>query len=155
MSREAGFQVTKNIIQYQQEFIPQYRDSRGNFEGVSYRLGPAAPSPDPAARLLYNYYAGGDGFYGFDAAGRGDFKGDPHIDSELLKARAELDDNKRKAIIQEMQRYLAAKRYAMRWPGGANRLLTANSVVKNFNVFKGAGAPLTTVSYKDYWLDQA
>jgi ABC-type transport system substrate-binding protein len=155
MSREAGFQFTKNIIQYQQEFIPQYRDAKGNYDGISYRLGPAAPSPDPAARLIYNYYKGGDGFYGFDAAGRGDFSGDPHVDAELLKARAELDDAKRRTIIHEMQRYLGGKRYALRWPGGANRLLVANSMVKNFNVFRGAGAPLTIVGYKDYWLDQA
>jgi peptide/nickel transport system substrate-binding protein len=155
MSQEAGFQFTKNIIQYQQEFIPQYRDSKGNFEGISYRLGPAAPSPDPAARLIYNYYKGGDGFYGFDAGGRGDFSGDPHIDAELLKARGELDDARRRAIIHDLQRYLGGKRYNVRWPGGANRLLMANSAVKNFNVYRGAGAPLTIVGYKDYWLEQA
>jgi peptide/nickel transport system substrate-binding protein len=155
MSREAGFTFTKNIIQYQQEFIPQYRDSRGNFDGISYRLGPAAPSPDPAARLLYNYYSGGDGFYGFDAVGKGDFSGDPFLDREILKARGELDDNRRKAIVHDLQRYLGKARYAMRWPGGANRLLLASPAVKNFNVFKGGGAPLTVSSYPHYWLDES
>jgi ABC-type transport system substrate-binding protein len=154
MSTEAGFKFTKNIIQYQQEFIPQYRDGKGNFDGLSYRLGPAAPSPDPAARLVYNYYSGGDGFYGFDGEGKASQKGDAFLDREILKARAELDDNKRKAIIIELQKYLGQKRYAMRWPGGANRMLMAWAAVKNLNVYRAGGAPLTIPNNAYYWLDQ-
>jgi peptide/nickel transport system substrate-binding protein len=153
MAREVGFNFTKNIIEYQGAFIPQYRDAKGNFNGLSYRLGPAAPSPDPAARFIYNYSVTGDGFYGLDANGAGDFSGDPFVEDELRKARVELDDEARQEIVHELQRYMAGKCYAMRWPGGSNRLLLANQAVQNFNVFKGGGAPLTYSSYPHYWLD--
>jgi len=77
MMAEGGFRFKKNIVNYASEFIPRYRDGKGNFEGLSYKRGPTPPADDAVAYLMFfNYSQGGVAFYGYDANGKGDNSGD-------------------------------------------------------------------------------
>jgi peptide/nickel transport system substrate-binding protein len=151
MMAEGGFRFRKNIVNYGSEFIPRYRDGKGNYEGLSYKRGPTPPADDAVAYLMFfNYSKGGVAFYGYDAAGKGDNSGDPKVDDLLLKARGEIDNAKRQALIYEVQRYLGGKQYNVRWAGGSNAFALTWPIVKNFMVYQG-GAPLENW----YWLDES
>jgi ABC-type transport system substrate-binding protein len=152
MMAEGGFRFKKNIVNYANEFIPKYRDAKGNFEGMSYKSGPTPPANDATAYLVFfNYSKGGTAFYGFDAAGKGDNSGDPKVDDLLLRARGEIDNDKRRTLINEVQQHLGGKQYAVRWAGGSSNYSVAWPAVKNFEVYRGGVAPNF---FLNYWLDQ-
>jgi ABC-type transport system substrate-binding protein len=146
----------KNIpVDYQTEFIPKYRDSSGNFEGISYRSGPPATSSDPVAQILYWYYSkAGTSFFGFDAVGKGDFSGDPKVDADLTKAAQEFDTEKRKAIVVDLVKYLGGKQYAIQGVGGASNLDLAWPAVMNVHAYRGNSASHQRTQHSYWWLDQ-
>jgi peptide/nickel transport system substrate-binding protein len=138
MASEAGFRSKPNLLDYNLEFIPKFRDSQGKFEGWQYKKG--TPSANEAvSQLAKEYYSKGApaGFWGFDLNGKGDFSGDPNLDVQFEKARSEIDTERRRSIIHDVQRYLAQKMYAVHWPGGASGFLMAWPALRNFNVYQG------------------
>ena len=71
--------------------------------------------------LAWRYTKGGGaGYLGFDTAGTGDGSGDPQVDGAIKKAQVELDVEKRKVILNDLQRYLAQKQYNIPKPGEAS-----------------------------------
>jgi ABC-type transport system substrate-binding protein len=154
MAAESGFRFKKNIIAYQ-DYLRSFRDSHGAFAGTAYKLGPGAPSDDPAARLTYEFSTkGGIGFHGFDVSGKGDESGDPYVEAELAKARTDFDNEKRRTIIYELQRYLADQMYTLRWPGGSTQFELLWPAVQNYRVYR-AGPSLTNhVALTTWWLDE-
>ncbi len=139
MAGEAGFRFNANLVNYQTEFIPKYRDSQGNFEGISYR--PITPSnPGDPLEGLINFFSkkSGTTFIGMDPKGAGDFSGDPYMEDQLFKARSEVDTEKRRAIVQDLQRYLGQKQYFVRTLGGATGLSLWWPAVKNANVYSNS-----------------
>lgn len=148
MIRQVGFRPKTNLIDYVTEY-PNYRDKGGKYEGYSYIAGPTT-ADDAVGMLVWRYSkAGGAGYLGFDAAGRGDASGDPQVDALLKKAQSELDVDKRKAIVFDIQRYLAQKQYNVTKPGSAHTFVMAWPVLGNFNVYRGdrRGAPY------HWWID--
>jgi peptide/nickel transport system substrate-binding protein len=137
MTRQAGFRTAANLVDYTQEYLPKYRDGQGKHEGWTYRSG-VPSAQDAVAYFDWRFNSqGGAGFLGFDAAGKGDGSGDPQVDSLLLKARRELDTEKRKTLVQDLQRYLAKAMYCVLAPGTATGFTVAWPVLGNYNVFQG------------------
>jgi ABC-type transport system substrate-binding protein len=135
--RELGITYTPNTIDYNTTFQQSYRDSEGDFEGITWKAGPSPVSSDPVARFAWDYYSkGGRTWYGHDSAGKGDKSGDPFVDQEIFKAQREVDEKKRLVIIQSLQRHLAKTQYALRWPGGATNFSLAWPALQNFNVWR-------------------
>lgn len=154
MNAELGFKFTVKEIDYQTEFIPKYRDTKGNWEGISYKSGPPATSPDPVGQFNFNYSSkAGVSFYGFDAAGKGDNSGDPYVDETLSKAQQEIDDNKRKALINDLDKYLGEKQYAINGLGGASGYALAWPAIGNYRVWRGGGANTTRTENQYWWVD--
>src|SRR5438876_5425566 len=116
MAQEAGFRVKeKQLHDYVSEFQPKYRDSKGDFEGISYKAS-AGGVQEPIATLAAEYYSKtGVQWFGFDAGGKGDHSGDPSLDAMFEKAFGEVDEAKRKALGNEIQRYLAKAQYGVKW----------------------------------------
>ncbi len=157
MMKEAGFRTTQQTLDYNSVFVPRYRDVAGKFEGMINKVGTTVA--DDAVASIASRFASTAGaqFYGFDAAGKGTQAGDPEIDSLITKATAEVDTEKRKELVKEMQRYLGKKQYLVRWPGGATDLQMAWPAVKNFLVYRGAAAGTTVGSRLTpyfWWLDE-
>jgi ABC-type transport system substrate-binding protein len=101
--------------------------------------------------LAWRYTKGGGaGYLGFDAAGRGDGSGDPQVDAMIKKAQNELDPEKRKPTLNELQRYLAGKMYNVPKPGEASYFTMAWPAVRNFNTYRG---DRRTDNYYQ-WLDE-
>jgi ABC-type transport system substrate-binding protein len=153
MAAESGIRFKKNIVDYSGAYLA-LRDTNGKFGGVSYKNGPPAPTSDATDRLSFEYtQSGGVGFHGFDLAGKGDFSGDPYLETELRKARFEVDTEKRRAIVHDVQRYLAGQIYSLRWPGGATAFELVWPSIRNFRVYWPGTALPTLVSNTTWWLD--
>jgi ABC-type transport system substrate-binding protein len=151
---EIGIRFTNVLIDYQTEFIPRYRDSNGDFDGVAYRSGPPATSGDPVAQMHYWYHSkAGASFFGFDAGGKGDRSGDPYVDTTIEKAQREPDTEKRKALIVELVRYLGGKQYSIQGVSGGSSFDMAWPAVQNFRAFLGGSANSQRVSNTHWWLD--
>jgi len=136
MARQAGFRPKTNLVDYAIEY-PKYRDGNGKFEGWAYIAGPTI-ADDAVGVLVWRYSkAGGAGYLGFDAAGTGDGSGDPQVESMLKKATSELDTEKRRTLVHDIQRYLAAKQYNVTKPGATSSFSLAWPVLGNFNVYQG------------------
>jgi peptide/nickel transport system substrate-binding protein len=154
-AKEAGFRVKPNIIDYTSQYITTYRDGNGKYDGWLYRAG-GAPANDAAAYFstLFHSKYGGPGFLGFDPAGKGDGSGDPALEAMLDKARVEIDTQKRKALINDMQRYLAKAVYGIpHEPGDATIFYTAWPAVQNFQTFQGDRRGSTAATFS-WWLDE-
>jgi ABC-type transport system substrate-binding protein len=152
MAAEIGFRYTDNIVGYNTGYQPQYRDASGNFDGETHRsvLGGAT---DAVELLLSGFStAGGSTFVGLDVNGRGDFSGDPYIDSQLKAARAEVDIAKRRSTVHELQRYLGKQQYLLRYPGAATGLLIDWPGVKNHRVWRGPNFSFWGMGHH-VWLD--
>jgi ABC-type transport system substrate-binding protein len=149
MTQEAGFRPQASPINYTAEFIPKYREGRGQHEGVAYKIGPGFAT-DGVARLVYDLYSkAGTNFYGFSASGRNDLSGDPVIESLIQRAKGELDAEKRYAIAHDVQREMAKKQWMVMWPGGASGFLMSWPAVQNFQVYRAGNlAPASR-----WWLD--
>ncbi len=147
----AGFRLTPNLIDYQTNYVPNYRDASGRFAGNAYRALGASPVTAAVGQML-DYRSGAFRWYGFDVGGKGDFSGDPYVDQTVDKALREFDEKKRLQLVHELERYLAKKQYALRHPGGASSFDLAWPAVKNFNAFRSSGQELR-VRATTWWLD--
>jgi peptide/nickel transport system substrate-binding protein len=137
MVGELGIKTKHNAVDYTKVFQFQYRDVAGQFEGLSYKLGPQAAAPEATGQLVYDYHSKkSTGWYGQDVNGKGDGSGDPAVDALLDKAEAEFDIEKRKQIIYEAQRYLGKAQFGVRWPGGSTGFLVAWPALANYNVYQ-------------------
>jgi ABC-type transport system substrate-binding protein len=154
MAAEAGFKVQDNVVN-DAEVARTIRDARGNFEGLG-TYSPSGRSRDPL-ELTSDWYLktpSGAGFLGFDAAGRGDFSGDPKLEAIILNARKETDTEKRQAAAHEFQRYLAEQMYSFGYPGGASGFNMAWPALKNFGVYTTPESFVEDDSCLHYWIDK-
>jgi ABC-type transport system substrate-binding protein len=155
MAAEAGFRFEKHVRELATEWLKQFRDSSGNHEGIAWRNLIGGGS-DPVERLAAELYSkSGVFFIGMDQEGKGTFEGDTHIDAELKKARGEFDTNKRKDIVHDLQRYMAARQYFTRFPGGSNSYTLSWPALKNFGVWQGPGVlGQASPIYIHEWIDE-
>ena len=72
------------------------------------------------------------------------------VDRLLLSARAVLEDDERRAILHQVEDYLAAKMYNIRWPGGTSGFILAWPALGNMNVIRN---DTTTLSPPTWWVD--
>jgi ABC-type transport system substrate-binding protein len=153
MNGEAGIKFRDNVIAYETEFIPKYRDVLGDFEGVAYKTG-VTISGDPVDRMCQVYWSkSGAQFYGFDVGGKGDGSGDPYVDETLVKARREMDANKVKTLLNDLQRYLAPKAYVLHGVGGATSFSMAWPAIGNYLVWQGGSGTSVRAQSTRWWID--
>src|SRR5207248_2609491 len=132
-ANEVGFKTTRNVVEIAIGY-PKYRDAKGQFEGWLAKAGTSGEGPyDATARLAYFFYTkSGINFLGFSTNGRSEGAGDPEVESAIEKAQVEYDSERRKAIVQDLQRYLAKKQYGVFWRGGTSGFSLAWPVVGNY-----------------------
>src|SRR5438477_4214824 len=138
-AQEIGIQVKIHSVDYLKEYIPNYRDAAGQFEGWAYASSAGGPPTggDPLGGLAQLYWSkGGKAFRGFSTSGRNDQSGDPQVDSMIEKARLEPDREKRRSLVFELQRYLAKPTYLLQPPGTATSFNMAWPAIGNFRVWR-------------------
>jgi ABC-type transport system substrate-binding protein len=155
MAAESGIRFKKNILNYNSDFLPNIRDARGAFSGISYKTGPPAPTSDPVDRLAFEFTKGSPvGFLGMDVAGRGDGSGDPHIEEQIKNAKSDFDTERRRKTVHELQRYLADAQYCIRWPGGATTFDLVWPAVQNYRVYPPGTNSANQIASLTWWLDE-
>ena len=154
MAAEAGFKFTRQQYQAPAPWNADYRDSRGFFDGIAFRLTPVPAEPGEGLFALYN--KDGSFNYGFDAEGKGlaslqgPFLGDPTADDLTKKMRTEFDGAKRIQHAHDLQKYLAKKQYFHHAFGSATGFNVGWPAVQNFGVFNGLSWGYL---FKRFWID--
>lgn len=147
--RALGINVKINPINYQREYQPNYRDGRGQFTGWGYVAAVGGHGGSAIGRLAIEFWSkGGGAFKGFSINGQNDQSGDPQVDAMIVKGRVEQDTEKRKAIVNDLQRYLAKPMYSIPGPGYGTGLTAAWPCLANWRVYQGARP-----NYR-VWIDQ-
>jgi peptide/nickel transport system substrate-binding protein len=154
MSGEGGFVAKPNPVDYTNDYIPNYRDTNGQYEGWTYASagggGPATISP--VAILAATYWSrGGVSFKGFSASGKNDKSGDPQVDAMIEKARLEFDPEKGRALLHDIQRYMAKAMWGLTMPGVTTEFSMAWPALANYRVWSTS----STSPYYRLWLDDS
>jgi peptide/nickel transport system substrate-binding protein len=149
MAAEIGIKTRLNQVDYLKDYIPNYRDGHGQYEGWSYTSTAGGVTGGSSVGILAARFwsKGGNAFAGFSSSGKNDQAGDPQVETMIEKARLEPDTEKRRALVFELQRYLAKTMYALNSPGGASGFLVAWPALGNFRVWQGAR------THYRYWID--
>jgi ABC-type transport system substrate-binding protein len=149
MVAEIGIRTKINQVDYLTDYVPNFRDGHGQYEGWSYTSTQGGQSGSHAIGLLAIRFwsKGGGAFTGFSTSGRNDQSGDPTLNAMFEKVRVEQDINRAKTQVNEIQRYLAKANYGLNAPGVASGFLVAWPALQNFRVWQGA-----RTHYK-YWID--
>ena len=155
MTRDVGFDVRVEPIDYAVEYIPKYRDANGQYDGWAYHTvsGTTPARISPISALSSEYWSkSGATFHGFSATGNNDKAGDPQVDSMIEKARLEKDVEARRKLVYDLQKYLGKTTYALIMPGGASGYSLAWPAVRNYNVYHTSTGGAAFTHYK-VWLD--
>ncbi|HWO73651.1 MAG TPA: hypothetical protein VNN21_08835 [Dehalococcoidia bacterium] len=155
MTAEAGFVFKKAIQDYRTNWATGFRDSHGWFEGMAYRLIPGASDPGDQLYMFFN--KAGSIYYGFDPDGKGlrsndpsTFVGDPTCNDLTDRMRTEFDDDKRKSLAIELQKYLGKMQYMIYYPGAVTGFQLAWPAVRNWRVLRTGDFGQLWASY---WVD--
>jgi peptide/nickel transport system substrate-binding protein len=151
MLSEVGITSRVNIPDYTKEYIPLYRDGHGQYEGWSYMSTAGGGNGGGSAiGLLSNEYwtKGGAPYHGFSINGKNDQSGDPYLDDLISRGRIERDTEKRRAMVHDLQRYLAKSMFAIPNPGQATGFTLAWPCLGNFRVWRGG-----RINYR-LWIDE-
>lgn len=155
MVRDSGlFNINNVDVEFGNEFRPKMRAGGSDWVGVS-SVGAFSAGLDPVVFLRTWYHSQGSMFRHFDANGVGDHSGDPKMDELLDKMQVEFDDEQRREMVREFQRYDASKMYNISYPGGSNGFELAWPALRNRMVWRGpAGRPEPQRDFAALWLDQ-
>jgi peptide/nickel transport system substrate-binding protein len=138
--REIGVQSTVQAIDYSKEYIPRFRDGKGQYEGWAYKSSSGGPPSGGEAigELTVHYWSQSALWHGFE---------DKQVDSMIERGRVEPDTEKRRAIVFDIQRHLAKTVYALQPPGSSSTFVMAWPCLGNFNTFRG------TKAHERLWVD--
>jgi ABC-type transport system substrate-binding protein len=146
MLAEIGVRARRKERDYNSDYLPNIFYAKGDFDGFGMAMGTAFSN---ASDFLY-------GWYHPDSA-RGTMKRGlyPQIEQDIVTARRELDNRKRTALVQDLQRTIAAQQpmlglfeagatvtFDLKWPEA-----------ENVGVFTGVSLPQEV--YPFYWINEA
>jgi len=151
MVSDIGIATKVHPVDYAKDYIPNYRDGHGQYQGWAFHTSAGGTGVGPVGLLANEYWSkGGSAFHGFSTSGRNDQSGDPQVDALIEKARVEQDVERRRALVSDIQRYLAKSLYALLVPGGATGFTMAWPALGNFRVYSG---PQVWGQYR-LWIDE-
>ena len=153
MATEIGFRFKTVNPNFGTDYLLNYRDQNGNYEGMVWR-NQGLVGGDPINQMTSEYMStpGNIRFSGFDPAGKGDYSGDPTLETMIKNVNAEFDSKKQVQIVHDIQRYLGKMLYDLYFPGGASTLDLVWPVMRNHRVFND-GRSATSRSFTYQWID--
>ena len=138
MLSEIGITTRVNPVDDAKEYTPRFRDGKGQYEGIAFVTTAGGTGVGPVGTLSNQFWSkGGAAFHGFSTSGQNDQSGDPKANEMILKARGELDTEKRRSLVYDIQRYLAEKAYSLMLPGVATGFTMGWPAVGNYRVYRG------------------
>ena len=127
------FKVNRIGHRFVTDFLPNYRSSGGKHNGIGFMIN--AQTLDPTSYLYTFYHPSGSFTQGTDNT----FK------TQIEAALQEFDDNKRKSMVHELQRYEGQMLFHPRM-ASTTAFLVNWPVVRNVQVYQGGtGRRMTTI----------
>jgi ABC-type transport system substrate-binding protein len=149
MNADIGIKYNVNLMDYQTEFIPQIRDTQGQWEGAGFRSGPPATSGTPVGQYSFFYSSkAGISFIGHPDGS------DSFVDDNIKKAQVEFDTEKRRTIVHDLEKYLAEQMYCIMGVAGGSGFSLVWPAVANYRVWRGGTANAYRTENSYLWVDQ-
>jgi ABC-type transport system substrate-binding protein len=144
------FKLNQINPDYQTEYLPKIYYGKGDFKGIA--IGASTQYPDVDGYMFAYYHTTGARQKVAFQGKNGDAKSDSLIEAQ----RKELDANKRIAIIQDWQRYMATKMLMIPFPGQAETFTLSWPWTGNFGVWRAWDAENAADETTIYtWFDKA
>ena len=154
MMRNLGIDITIDTPDYATQYIPQYRDGHGQYEGWLYAsvTGVMPQAISPVSALAAEYWdKGGAAFRGFSKNGSA---GDPELSAMLVKARREFNEGALKSQLWDIQRYLGKAMWGLSMPGGATGFDLAWPALQNVQVWRMQQSVAPNWNAYQLWVDK-
>lgn len=136
MLEDSGlFKITRQPHNFIADFTPNYQAGHGNFDGVAHFF--LFLPGDPTAYVYGTLHSGGS-LYSMN---------DSTVQDMIDKALREFDNDKRKSLMHDVERYEGGKQFQPRLGGGSG-FDTSWPVVRNWGVFEN-----TIQDYRTLFLD--
>jgi ABC-type transport system substrate-binding protein len=150
MLGEVGVRVRQNPYAVTAQFTAStVQNPERNFPGMASTS--KAPQPDPAIWTNYVYSSSSSRKIGAKEVQ------DPALDAMLQKMKQELDVDKRRSQIHEIQRHLAKAMWAIPHPGFSGEVTLGRPWVSNQGVYQPwvASPAQPALVYTNLWLDKS
>ena len=119
---------------------------------VTASVSDSATGNSAIGALAIEYWSkGGPAFKGMSLKGNNDQSGDPQVDAMIEKARLELDPEKGRALLHDIQRYMGKAMWGLTMPGVTTEFSMAWPALANYRVWSTS----STSPYYRLWLDDA
>ena len=147
MWQDSGnFKLEQHIYpNYNTDYQPRFVNTPGQWEGIASTTTAARPELDV---LLYEYFKSNNRRAGHVMP---DGKPDAKLDDLVEKQRAEVDEKKRAAIVEDIQRYSSSKMYLMMEPGQALGFNLAWPWLQNFGLYRSKSGGSQDQEGQVYW----
>jgi ABC-type transport system substrate-binding protein len=133
---------------YNTDYQPRFVNTPGLWEGIASTTTAARPEVDV---LLYEYFKSSNRRGGHVMP---DGKPDAKLDELVVKQRGEVDEKKRAALVEEIQRYASSKMYLMMEPGQSLGFNLAWPWLANFGLYRSkAGGSQDQEGQVHWWYD--
>jgi ABC-type transport system substrate-binding protein len=158
MFTEGGIRAKSDPKEYQNDWLPNYyygyaANNKG-YNGVKWMAERTYPTV--ASQLFATLHKDGPRFVGMTASGTGAQQGDPKVNADVEKIRAEFDLDKQQALVQDLIRYMAGKAYYIpnAFPVGTPGFSLYWPCVGNLGAYTGfAGSNTTGELSINLWID--
>jgi peptide/nickel transport system substrate-binding protein len=141
-----------DVLNYNGEFNPKVRESKGNFEGMAYVGWGENADPDHTIGGIFAPNAAPNWQIGLGE--------DKHLTDLVMGQARATDRNKRVDLLKEVQRYLASKMYAIPGPGDFLTFRLSQPWISNFDYFvpfivDPANANTSQLDFTYRWIDKS
>lgn len=156
--QELNIRINVNTPDYTGDYIPNYRDAQGQFDGWLYSsvTGTTPQLISPASALAAEYWSKGGGtFRGFSADTSTRMAGDPDLDRLIERARLERDQDAQRELLHDIQRHLGKAMWGLSMPGGASGYDLAWPAVRNHRVWRASAQPSNVWNAYRLWIDES
>jgi peptide/nickel transport system substrate-binding protein len=147
--RAVGLNMSTVPVGFSTDWRPKVADSRGDFEGISFRSGAAGNQIADVGEgaFAYYHYQGGVNYTGFFDESSSFQQGDQKVNELLEKIRVEFDQRQRISMMHEVQRIMAEAQYMIHFPGSASTFTMSWPATGNQAVYTG------DLPHVNKWLD--
>ena len=120
------FKLKVNVVDNATVFVSKYQNGKGDFDGISFLNSGSYPDIDAWLSSVYTVP-------GRDAWVKNPL---PKVQEMILRQRREFDEQKRIAMIRDMQKELALQQPAVAFPGIAQGFDLASPILGNYGYYQ-------------------